>query len=499
MSSTTLASLPVLLFLCASSLLILYFLGLTIYNVYFHPLSSYPGPKIAAATPFWWVWHSIQGDLSFHILALHEKYGEIVRVAPDELNFTNPQAWKDIYGHRQGIPENKKDPREEIFDSQTHKSLVFSDKEKHSYLRRLLSNAFSDKAMKTQETVLQRYSDKLIQRLHERCGMGSGTEDLVAWYNFTTFDLIGHLAFDESFDCLESNSYHPWVRMIFTTFRYVTIVRSMKRLSPFWKLLYNPMPKIFSQSRMDTMQMTREKVHRRKQRSPEYIDFLTHLLEAEAKGTLDIEDVYVNSDLLIVAGSETTATLLAGATYYILKHREVLERLVKEVRSSFYSAEDITIAAVNKLTFMLVCLDESFRLFPPAATAHERVLPAQGATICGRWIPGGTSCGISQYAAFRASRNWKYPLEFIPDRWLDHRDTTFASDKRDALQPFSHGPRNCIGRNLAYIEMRLIMAKLLYNFDLELTEECQDWVDKQMIWTTWDKPPLMVRLKPVVK
>jgi cytochrome P450 len=121
--------------------------------------------------------------------------------------------------------------------------------------------------------------------------------------------------------------------------------------------------------------------------------------------------------------------------------------------------------------------------------------------------------GMNQYAVFRSSDNFKFSESFIPERWLD--DERFKDDKKDALQPFSFGPRNCIGRkyvhqplllrrtrakvfggSLAYVEMRLIMAKLLFSFDLSLRKDCHDWTN-QKIYTVWEKAPLMVHLTPV--
>lgn len=104
--------------------------------------------------------------------------------------------------------------------------------------------------------------------------------------------------------------------------------------------------------------------------------------------------------------------------------------------------------------------------------------------------------GMAQYAVFRSPFNFKDPDSFIPERWAEDNDK-YASDKKEALQPFSYGPRNCIGRNLANIEMRLILAKMIWHFDVELTEEALGWPDKQMIYTSWEKIPLMIKLHPI--
>lgn len=104
---------------------------------------------------------------------------------------------------------------------------------------------------------------------------------------------------------------------------------------------------------------------------------------------------------------------------------------------------------------------------------------------------------MQQYAVCRSSANFHRPDEFLPQRWLG--DPEFANDRREASQPFSIGPRNCIGRQLAYAEMRLILAKVLWHFDLRLDESKmgeRDWMAEQGVWILWDKNPLWVHLTP---
>lgn len=88
----------------------------------------------------------------------------------------------------------------------------------------------------------------------------------------------------------------------------------------------------------------------------------------------------------------------------------------------------------------------------------------------------------------------------MPERWLaqDHPfyEARFALDNKAAFRPFSAGPRNCIGKNLAYAEMRLIMSRLLWNFDLELVDGYENWDSEQRIHFIWEKGPLMVKLIP---
>ena len=94
---------------------------------------------------------------------------------------------------------------------------------------------------------------------------------------------------------------------------------------------------------------------------------------------------------MIVAGSETTATLLSGATYLLLKHPEVLKKLTEEVRSTFKSEEEITLLSVNNLEYMLACLNETMRVYPPVPIGMPRVSPKGGAKVAGNFIPENVS------------------------------------------------------------------------------------------------------------
>ena len=113
--------------------------------------------------------------------------------------------------------------------------------------------------------------------------------------------------------------------------------------------------------------------------------------------------------------------------------------------------------------------------------------------VCGQYVPEEVLVGVPQYAANHCEVNFKNPENFIPERWLGAPE--YEDDDRKARQPFSHGPRNCIGKNLAYAEMRLLLASILWNFDLQLAEESEKWLEENKIYTLWMKAPLMTRLR----
>ncbi|KFY23056.1 hypothetical protein V493_06128, partial [Pseudogymnoascus sp. VKM F-4281 (FW-2241)] len=424
---------------------------------------------------------------------LHTTYGEVVRIAPDELSFTNADAWRDIYGHRQGHLPMPKDMSFYNRPSNGAHSLITADRANHSRQRRLISHAFSDKALREQEPLIKGYVDLLIQRLHERAS--AGPLDMVSWYNWTTFDLIGDLAFGESFDCLENCTYHPWISMLFASIKAGAFLSSLRRYGIKWMMILL-VPKGLLKSRTEQMELTKRKVMKRLEQGSSRPDFMSHILRHNDEKGMEVPEIIINSTLLIVAGSETTATLLSGATYHLLKNPRVMVKLQREIRETFMEEKDIDVTGVNGLEYMLAVLDEAMRIYPPVPTGMPRRVPGDGDVINDRWVPGGTAVSVNQWSTYRSEDNFREPNSFIPERFLD--DPRFASDNKHALQPFSVGPRNCLGRNLAYAEMRLILAQVLWNFDLELTTESENWAD-QKIYSLWEKTPLYVKLTPVMR
>jgi hypothetical protein len=118
-----------------------------------------------------------------YIIEVHKiylAYGPTIRIAPNELAFIDPEAWKDIYGYRVGSEENVKDQSQVFSDEPNHPSIFSAPRADHARIRRLLSHGFSDKALKEEESVLSGYTRLLIERLHQVC---ERPVDLVEWYN----------------------------------------------------------------------------------------------------------------------------------------------------------------------------------------------------------------------------------------------------------------------------------------------------------------------------
>jgi len=200
------------------------------------------------------------------------------------------------------------------------------------------------------------------------------------------------LAFGESFGCLEDKAYHPWVAFIFGIVKALPYVQTLVyyRLYFLTKFL---IPKKLSEAQAANDRLTIAKVERRvaKGVNEERGDFLSYILKHKDGQALSQGELHTMSTILIIGGSETTATLLSAATYNLLANPWTYRKLANEIRSSFKTEKDITLLSAGELKYMLAVLDESLRIFPPAPATFPRVVRDSGEVIDGKFVPGGVS------------------------------------------------------------------------------------------------------------
>ncbi|KAE9362911.1 cytochrome P450 family protein [Stipitochalara longipes BDJ] len=455
------------------------------YNLYFSPLSQYPGPKLWAISKVPSQLSVLSGHTHLDITALHERYGTIVRIGPNELAINTPQAYRDIYSSR----NFKKDPNHYMVPPNGVNHLVCAvDDAVHARHRRLLAYAFSDRALREQESLIIWYVDMMIQKLKSVVDESSGGKvDMKTWINYATFDITGDLMFGESFKCLEESRLHEWIAFVFSAIKLMAI---------------RMVPNKIKQQALDHFNMGAAKVDRRLKMGTDRPDFISAVLKngfseedggyQENEKILSRAEVHSNAFILIMAGSETSATMLSGCVYYLCKSASAMQKITSEIREAFATQEEIKFANAATLPYLAAVIEESLRMYPPVVTSLKRVSPVGGATVDGHFIPENTLLACHHYASYHSRSNFVRPNEFIPERWLG-TNSRFMLDNKDILQPFSLGPRGCLGKNLAYAEIRMILCKLLFHFDIELCPESHRWAD-QNVYYVWEKPALMVKL-----
>jgi cytochrome P450 len=232
------------------------------------PLAKFPGPKLNAISPLPGIRSLLRGRIAFDNKLLHDKYGPVVRVSPTELSFNSVQAWEDIYGHRPGHVNFHKDPVHvgSVEPMQGVTTLTMADDANHARQRRALAHSFSQKALVEQEGIIQDYVSMLIKNLN-RLEQKREVFNMVNWLNFTTFDIIGDLAFGEPFGCLEFGEFHSWVSLIFETVKAGAIEQATRRFatagSSFQHFLMSLIPNEIRERRRNHLKFSTEKVMRR--------------------------------------------------------------------------------------------------------------------------------------------------------------------------------------------------------------------------------------------
>ncbi|TEA19202.1 Cytochrome P450 monooxygenase BOT4 [Colletotrichum sidae] len=457
-----------------------------------HPLRKFPGPISASFSNALYSWNFMRGRQPYRQLELHEKYGPVVRVAPNELSFSTAASWRDIYGPRKGVEPFVKS---EFYDGGNFASESLSivserDPRKHAEMRRYLSGAFSDRSLKSQEPLVAACVDELVGKLGE-AGRGGGATNAVMWFNLVTFDIIGSLAFGNDFGGVEQGKEHFWVAIVTKSLRLGALADCFRRfpaVSAVVRTVFSGfIDKLMAESRTH-QKYTMDLVQSRLATPSTRDDFLTKIIEAREGASISDSQIAAHSSDFVIAGSETTATTLSCMTYYLLKNPSVLSRLQDEVRSTFSRYEDINAAAAVPLRYLRAVAQEAMRVYPPLPFALPRVVPRGGSTVDGHLVPGGTVVSTSPFAASMSQANFSDPWEFRPERWLDENLT----DDLDASQPFSCGTRSCMGRSLGWMELQTIMAKIIYQYDMELVDDKVDWHRDSRMHTLWEKPALMI-------
>jgi len=282
------------------------------------------------------------------------------------------------------------------------------------------------------------------------------TADMLKFYNCTTFDVMSDLTFAESLGMLTGSEYSPWVNTIFSGLKRSAKFRTFKLHSKFANWFVEEMvlksDKV-RQSQLEHWNYSKKRVDRRLKTTPDRPDLWTKIF---AKGApedqegLSLGEHHANASLFMIA--ETTATALSGTTYHLLCNPEKLSRLQKEIRSAFTSTDDMNLKTLQKQKYLMAVLQEGLRMYPPVPTELPRVFPTGGATICGDHLPEGTTLDVHHLATYRNEELFRKPYEFHPERWLG--DPESKDDKLNALEPFSFGPRNCLGKvSASYIEI----------------------------------------------
>lgn len=441
----------------------------------------------------------ISGDLPHRIKSLHEQYGHVVRVGPDELSFIDPAAWRDIHSKNflRAPQYSNKPPGKDA------ENLVSANEYDHARFRKVLAPAFSEKSIQEQAHVIEGHINLLIHKFHQMIADERPkrvvTVDLLKWYNYATLDIIGYMIWSSPFGCLDQDQY-PSLLHVINQFKVTMIRVAFRYYPPAHAILNLITPKMALVDLMQVWRNIEEKLSKRLAMSAYGPDIVAHILaanQAPSDNYMSQAEIEINILSLMVAGSESVTTVLTGVTNYLLREPIKLQRLVHEIRSAFPKETDITGVSLSRQPYLHAVLQEGMRLCPTIPDGMRRIVPKGGATVAGYFLPEDTVVSIPQWATYQSDSNFSSPSFFCPERWLpdsQQSSSPYRVDQKDAFNPFSLGARNCLGKTLALLEMRLILAKMLWNFDISKEADLPTWEEQEIYWF-WVKHPMYVTLR----
>ena len=268
-------------------------------------------------------------------------------------------------------------------------------------MRRLLAPSFNEVSVRAQAPVLERYATLFVDRLKSlRSTHGQDAKGVVVnmldWLNFYTMDIIGDLAIGESFHCLDSSDYHPWVRTLYNFYKGMILAAAARFFPGAWFLLEKLIPRSILEKQKQHTEFTNTKILQRLEwrgEKGERPDLITPFIKAmeTSPEKMSLGEIQSTFAVILVAGSETTATTLLGAVSKLASHPHVQRRLYNTLREKFTEESQITVESTTNIAYLDGVINEALRLCYAIPGGLPRVVPEGGDRYVGRYVPGGVS------------------------------------------------------------------------------------------------------------
>ncbi|CAI6236518.1 unnamed protein product [Periconia digitata] len=474
------------------TLLFGYFLSRTIYNLFFHPLAKIPGPFFAKISRFPGFYHAIKGDRHLWIWQCHQIYGDKIRVQPNQVLFLSQQAHRDIYNYKANVRRAK--TYEAWKTTEDPNTGLTVDPAAHARKRKVLNQAFTGESVKHAASFAIEHTDRWIDLLVKDEDIvtedgWSKLRNMSDWTNYIIFDILGDICFGRSFEIKEPGP-NP-IRAIPDLVLHNAVIFYAILQSPLVEFVVWAKPKgldnilnmiappelktyydFINDSVARRIKEENESTEDERSARRDMFHYLCKVRDPITAKPYSEDTLKGEALLLVVAGSDTTSTILSAFWFYISRNKSVYTRLVNEIRSTFASSDEIVGGAqkLQSCTYVWACIDECLRISPAGPSELARETLSGGHTIDGEHFPAGIVVGCGIYAMGRNEEIFGDPTRFRPERYVPSEATGVTVEDVNRLKasyhPFLTGPTNCVGKNIAMTEMALIICRTLFRLDV---------------------------------
>ncbi|KAF1968463.1 cytochrome P450, partial [Bimuria novae-zelandiae CBS 107.79] len=437
------------------------------YRFTLHPLSKYPGPKLALVTDWYTAFYALQKRLHLATFRDHQKYGPVIRHGPKTLLFNSHKALQDIYQSERTNKVNS------YLATQIRSDLynLFNclDKRLHKIKRRMISKALSEQKMPQFEPLMREHIAMFLKNLL-RSSHNDEPVDMSDLCKRLGVDIIRRFAFGYRLD-LQTSNKNDFVIPGLIGASYIKNVR-MQWLGVRWfgvELLFPSMYGLRLKYFYLLKKMVKDRLAEGKSAKEDLF-------------SMRLGDLVSEATFFFPAGGDTTATTIAAVFFYLSRNPECYRKAISEIRSTFSSGVEIQSGPrLSSCVYLRAVIDEALRICPPTPGTLWRELPVgdQGheehLVVDGHLIPARTWVGVNAWTIHHNEEYFPEPFIFKPERWLDeeHTSDAIAARKklREVFSPFSVGPRSCIGKAMAYMEASLTLALTMWYFDFSAPDD----------------------------
>ncbi|MCJ1385613.1 hypothetical protein MMC17_008736 [Xylographa soralifera] len=479
-------NLPILTYtVCLSACLVV--LSTVIYRLTFHPLARFPGPFLGKITDWYSVYQISKGDRHLDFFKLHQIHGSIVRFGPNRLAVNSITGLQAIYGTKANVQKSYwYHAFTHVFGSESTQTTI--DPKLHGIKRRIISQALSEHAIRAMEPHILKNVRLFCEKLKEGessamdapdmafLSSWSSSKNVARWAGYFAFDTMSDMCFSRSSEMLLKpdnrfilNMLSEGVNGLYTV-GYMQGILKLKLDKFLFTRLEKDMIRYKSFSKLQSDERIKSTVD-----TKDVFSFLLNSQDPETDCAFTLPELVSEAGLLITAGSETTAAGIASTLFYLLHNPTDLEQAQMEVRTRFQRFSDIHSGpALSSLTYLRACVDESLRLAPGVPSILPREVLPGGILIDGVYIPPGIDVGVPHYAIHHNERYYPDSFAFQPARWIAGSvpgvTVESVAHAQAAFCAFSIGPRSCVGKAMAYKELMLVLASVLFLYDMRLSD-----------------------------